>query len=62
MAHAVSKTRLKFSNSKIAYKNTLNNFLYFFSTKVDKKNNNFIVIWTIFEEIMSEKPKFDIFI
>ena len=28
--HTVSKTRLKYSNSKIAYKNNLNNFLFFF--------------------------------
>ena len=33
----VSKTRLKFSNSKIAYKNPLNNFCVFFSIKYVKK-------------------------
>ena len=35
--HAVSKTRLTFSNSKIAYKNTLNIFFVFFSNKYVKK-------------------------
>ena len=33
----VTKTRLKFSNSKIAHKNTLNNFFVFFSKKYVKK-------------------------
>ena len=33
----VSKTRLKFSNSKIAYINTLNNLFVFFSKKYVKK-------------------------
>ena len=38
--HTVSKPRLRFSNSKIAYKNTLNNFFVFFS-KNYVKNKNF---------------------
>ena len=63
--YTVSKTRLKFPNSKIAYKNTLNKFFVFFSKKyyyakkqkLKKKNLNL----DRFEEVMSEKPKFDIF-
>ena len=35
--HTVSKTRLKFSISKFAYTNTLNNFLYFSLKKYEKK-------------------------
>ena len=33
----VSKTRLKFSNSKIPYKNTWNNFFVYFSKEYVKK-------------------------
>ena len=51
-----SKTSLTFSNSKFAYKNTLNNFLYFFlkskyknKFQKKKKNLNLYYFWRSYE-------------
>ena len=46
ITYSFKNNKIKFSNSKIAYKNTLNNFFEF---------------GPFFEEVMSKKPKFDIF-